>query len=138
MPGREDKGRQSHADLFQGSRNDGAPSSCFRLPALAQIYLGQSRPEEALLEVEQEPEPTWRLYGLALVQHSLGNRAAAEAALAKIIEDEGDVSGFQIAELYAWHGDADHAFEWLERAYGQRDGGLSQMKGDPFLKNVTG
>jgi len=31
----------------------------------------------------------------------------------------------------------DKAFEWLERAYKQRDGGLTQMVGDPLLKNIT-
>ena len=27
-------------------------------------------------------------------------------------------------------------FEWLEQAYGQRDGGLSEIKEDPLLKNL--
>jgi hypothetical protein len=31
---------------------------------------------------------------------------------------------------------ADRAFEWLERAYAQRDGGLAQLKGDPLLKSL--
>ena len=31
---------------------------------------------------------------------------------------------------------SDPAFEWLERAYKQRDGGLSEIKGDPLLKNL--
>jgi len=43
---------------------------------------------------------------------------------------------FQIAEIYAYRGEADKAFEWLERAYKQRDGGLSQMKGDPLLSSL--
>ncbi|MCI0606599.1 hypothetical protein L0156_26745 [bacterium] len=32
--------------------------------------------------------------------------------------------------------ETDKAFEWLERAYKQRDGGLSTMKGDPLLRNL--
>ena len=37
---------------------------------------------------------------------------------------------------YAFRGQRDEAFAWLERAYAQRDGGLAQMKGDPLLKNL--
>jgi len=43
---------------------------------------------------------------------------------------------FQIAEVYGFREEADRAFEWLERAYAQRDGGLAQMKGDPLLKSL--
>ena len=35
-------------------------------------------------------------------------------------------------------GEADLAFEWLERAYAQRDGGLVDIKGDRFLRGLTG
>jgi hypothetical protein len=46
------------------------------------------------------------------------------------------VSAYQIAEVYAWRGDHDRAFEWLERAYQQRDGGLGQLKYDRFLPKL--
>ena len=45
-----------------------------------------------------------------------------------------DVVAYQIAAVYAFRGEADRAFEWLDRAYVQRDGGLTEMKGDPLLK----
>jgi len=32
----------------------------------------------------------------------------------------------------------DEAFKWLKRACAQRDGGFSEMKGDPLLKNLEG
>ena len=38
--------------------------------------------------------------------------------------------------MYAFRGEADRAFEWLERAYVQRDGGLTTLKGDPLLKSL--
>jgi hypothetical protein len=41
---------------------------------------------------------------------------------------------YQIAEVYAFRGESDKAFEWLERAYKQRDPGLTQIKNDPLLK----
>jgi hypothetical protein len=60
----------------------------------------------------------------------------ADAALAEYIAKYQADDAFQIAEVYAFRGEADRAFEWLERAFVQRDGGLSEMKGNPLLKNL--
>ena len=43
---------------------------------------------------------------------------------------------FQIAEVYAWRGEPDKAFEWLERAYVQQDAGFAVFKSDPPLKSL--
>ena len=40
------------------------------------------------------------------------------------------------APLYASLGDNDTAFEWLETAFQQRDGGLSWILGNVYLKNL--
>jgi len=62
---------------------------------------------------------------------------ATVVAVAKtLIDQSADGSAYQIAEAYAWRGDADKAFDWLERAYAQRDGGLSQVQYDPLLREV--
>jgi serine/threonine-protein kinase len=42
----------------------------------------------------------------------------------------------QIAQIYAFRGEPDLAFEWLDRAYDQRDSGLVFIKGDPLLINI--
>ncbi|MCI0616738.1 hypothetical protein L0244_27475, partial [bacterium] len=52
------------------------------------------------------------------------------------IETFQNEAAFQIAEIYAYRGETDKAFEWLERAYEQRDTGLAQMKGDPLLRSL--
>jgi hypothetical protein len=49
-----------------------------------------------------------------------------------------DGSAYQIAEVYAWRGDADRAFEWLERARVQHDGGMFLLNVDPMLKPLRG
>ena len=43
---------------------------------------------------------------------------------------------YQIAEVYAYRGEPDKAFEWLDRAYEQRDAGLRSLKIDPHLKGL--
>jgi TolB-like protein/Tfp pilus assembly protein PilF len=104
---------------------------------LALVYLAQSRPDAALAEMEQEKRDLWQSFGLAILYHALGRQNEADATLSMFIEGYQDVAAYQIAEVYAYRGEVDLAFEWLERAYAQRDGGLSQIKGDPHLKRLA-
>jgi serine/threonine protein kinase/tetratricopeptide (TPR) repeat protein len=103
---------------------------------LGRIYLAQSKPEEVLVEMQKEQDPTWRGHGLTLAYHAAAKKKEADDALAEYIEEFQNDSAFQIAEVYAYRGETDKAFDWLERAYKQRDGGLAQMKGDPLLHSL--
>jgi serine/threonine protein kinase/tetratricopeptide (TPR) repeat protein len=103
---------------------------------LGRVYLAQAHSQEALAEMERAPEPGWRLYGEALAYHAVGRKKESDAALAEYVAKYHAEGAFQIAELYAFRGEADRAFEWLERAYAQRDSGLAEMKGDPLLKSL--
>jgi tetratricopeptide (TPR) repeat protein len=77
-----------------------------------------------------------RLGGIAMVEHSLGHADESRRALDEVITKSAGSGGYQIAEAYAWRGETDKAFEWLERSYRQRDGGLSQLKTDPLLGSL--
>jgi tetratricopeptide (TPR) repeat protein len=103
---------------------------------LGQVHAVRPNPEAALAEMEQEKEPIWRRFGLALVYHALGRKKEADAALGELLEKDQEGGAYQIAEVYAFRGETDKAFEWLELAYAQRDPGLSGVKGDPLLKKL--
>ena len=45
---------------------------------------------------------------------------------------------YQIAGAYAFRGDKDRAFEWLDRALAQGDGGLTHLKVDVLLRPLHG
>ena len=98
--------------------------------------LAQGRAAEALQLAELEPLPEFRLVGIALAQHTLGHKEASDAAIAQLIERHGNESAYQIAETYAWRGEPDRVFEWLERAYTQRDPGLGLTSSDSFFRPV--
>ena len=50
-----------------------------------------------------------------------------------------DDAAFQIAKVHGYWGDADRAFEWLERAYLQRDPDLVSVgKNSCLLQNLQG
>jgi len=103
---------------------------------LGRINLAQLHPQDALAEAEREPEEWSHLQGLALAYHALGRSKDSDAALAELIVKYATTTAYQIAEVYAFRGETDRAFEWLERAYASRDSGLAQFKGDPLLKSL--
>jgi eukaryotic-like serine/threonine-protein kinase len=103
---------------------------------LSRVYLARSRPREALAEAGRDPTPEFRLQELALAYHALGQKQKSDRALAELITKYQKYSAFQIAEVYAFRGEADAAFTWLERAYVERDGGLTFTKGDPLLASL--
>ena len=103
---------------------------------LGQIALAEGHPQEALDEIERETEPAFKIHGLALAYYALGRKQESDTELSDYIAKFHSDGAYQIAEIYAFRGERDKAFEWLELAYKQRDAGLTQMKGDPLLKNL--
>jgi tetratricopeptide (TPR) repeat protein len=103
---------------------------------LGKVLLAQGDAPGALMAMEQEPGDGYRFTGLAIVQHALGDHGASDAALQWLMEEQPVTSGYQIAEIFAFHGDIDSAFEWLESSYDNRDGGMPLMLADPLLVNL--
>jgi hypothetical protein len=91
---------------------------------------------QADAEFHMEPVHMVRLYATAVSQYSLGHFTAADDALSQLVKDFSKTLAYQIAEVYAWRGDRDKAFEWLETAYRQRDRGITQLRFDPLLANL--
>jgi serine/threonine protein kinase/lipoprotein NlpI len=115
-----------------------APQSVATRGNLSVTLLALGRGEEALKEALREPDEALQLWALAIIYHSLGHPRESNVALEELIEKDSENSAFQIAEVYGARGEMDHAFEWLERAYEQRDGGLAEMKVSPRLRSLHG
>jgi hypothetical protein len=73
-----------------------------------------------------------------MAEHSLGDPAASQAALDELIRQRAATAAYQIAEAYAWRGERDAAFAWLERAYRQHDGGMTYLPHDHFFAPLRG
>ncbi len=104
--------------------------------SLAKIFIAEGKPQLALVEIEKEPSGWGKLTGQVLVYRALGREQDSNTALAKLIGKHDTDSAYQIARAYAFRGESDRSFEWLERAYKQRDSGLPDIKTDPLLKNL--
>ena len=101
---------------------------------LAITRLLQGRLGEARALAGHEGHDVFRNLALTLIEHKLGNAAASDAALKTLIDGFGWTAAFQIAEAYAFRGEVDKAYEWLESAYRQRDPGVVFTAVDTILR----
>lgn len=107
----------------------------------AHAYLGRTlaivgRSEAAYRHVQIEASPFWKLYGTVLALYALDRREAADARLEDLVRDHGFEAAAQIAELHAFAGRREEAFDWLARAVEQRDPGLAALLGNPLLQDL--
>jgi len=101
------------------------------------VLLAQGDAPAALVAIEQETSGL-RPVGMAIVQHALGDDGASEFWLQEFITCCAAEGAFQIAYVYAFRGEIDLAFDWLEQAYDNRDGGLGRVLTHPMLANLYG
>jgi TolB-like protein/DNA-binding winged helix-turn-helix (wHTH) protein/cytochrome c-type biogenesis protein CcmH/NrfG len=105
---------------------------------LSRIHLLQGRPQDALPEIEHVHYAPYRAHLYALTYHALGRENESDAALRELTTKYYGSSAFEIATIYAFRNQTDEAFEWLDRAYAQRDPSLMATKMDPLLKSLHG
>ena len=92
--------------------------------------------EAALREAQLEPNEGFRHFELALAHYARRDRPAADAALAELIAKDRDVLAYQIAEVYAWRGETDKAFEWLQVSFNNHDTGTLSLLIDPLMRGL--
>jgi len=111
------------------------PEASLSLHYLSVLELLEGHAQVALDQSRRFGE-VWRQMGVAMAEHSLGHVRESQHALDELIAKYAHDWAFQIAEVYAWRGEPDKAFEWLERAYVQQDAGFAVFKSDPPLKSL--
>jgi TolB-like protein/DNA-binding winged helix-turn-helix (wHTH) protein/Tfp pilus assembly protein PilF len=131
-------GRYDEAQTELQKTLDLNPQATFAHASLGRILLVRGKPQQALAEIETEPGEWYRLTCLVMVYHALGREQDSNAAMAELIAKYQNDSAYQIAQAYGFRGETDKALEWLERAYKQRDGGMTDIKIDPLFKGLHG
>jgi tetratricopeptide (TPR) repeat protein len=112
------------------------PDNPSALIELGTLRLAEDNAPEALATFLRVDRNAQRSTDIAMAQYSQGATDASERAVASSIAKHANTMAYQIAEVYAWRGQSDAAFEWLERAYKQRDPGLCYLKFDPLLDAI--
>ncbi|MGC2627389.1 MAG: adenylate/guanylate cyclase domain-containing protein [Candidatus Udaeobacter sp.] len=126
-------GRYEEADEALHKAIELQPQSATNYEQLAIIQILRGKPGTAVELAKQETDPFWRTYALALAHFANGDRAEADAALKKLIDEDANESGSQIATVYALRKDPDKMFEWLERGWTTHDPGVTELLYNPFL-----
>ena len=101
---------------------------------LALVLVDQGRVEEAFEEAALEPYEVWRIWSLAIIHHAAGRKDKSDEALGLLTANHADGNAYQLAEVYSMREEIDLAFEWLERAFAERDPGVTHAKVNPRFR----
>ncbi len=105
---------------------------------LAMTLDAQGRHAEAEAEAAEESAEWARLFAQGVVHFHGGRPEDSKRAIEQLVRIGADTAAYQIAVIHAVRGETDAAFEWLERAYTQRDSGLAFLRGHWILKPLHG
>src|SRR5438477_4954424 len=112
------------------------PNAALNHAFLAITRLFQGRAEEALTLAKAESHDVFRNVAFAMFHRVQGRTAESDAALQRLASGFGWTAAYQVAEVYAYRDEVDKAFEWLERAYAQRDPGVTYSATDVILRSL--
>jgi tetratricopeptide (TPR) repeat protein len=90
----------------------------------------------ALAEIEQETSELWKMLSLPMAYHALRRKADSDAALAALIAKYEKDAPYNIAYVYAFRGEADKAFAWLDKAVEYGDPGVGAMVTEPLFDQI--
>ena len=124
---------QADAVARKGAELQPNAASSRRWQVLIAIKRGDS--ETALREAQLEPDESYRRFELAVAYYARGDRAAADASLADLIAHNNGLD-YQVAQVYAVHGEKEKAFEWLQIAFNNHDTGMLALLVDPLLDSL--
>jgi TolB-like protein/Tfp pilus assembly protein PilF len=129
--GRYDAAITSYRTLLSLSPGQGIAHS-----ALGTALLLKGDAPTALAEIEQEKSELWRMIGLPMAYCALGRKTDADAALDALIAKYEKDWAYHIAYVYAFCGDADKAFAWLDKAVAYQNGKLIEIGAENLFDKI--
>ena len=105
--------QDARVELAQSHAISGRDDAMGELIGQLMLLVGESR--AALDYAIAMPEGPAREQTLALAYHALGRRAESDAALKILAASVPDGLAYKVAEVHAYRGENDMAFEWLQR-----------------------
>jgi serine/threonine protein kinase/tetratricopeptide (TPR) repeat protein len=112
------------------------PNSRGKRELRAELELHAGNRAEALRLARLVEDPRYRQFAVAMTAWSAGQPKEARAALQHLIGEVPNVFAAQIAMIWAWQGNKEEAYRWLDHALDLRDAGLmgikTQMEFDKF------
>ena len=94
---------------------------------MSEMLMAKGDAKAAFLEGQQETDIGWRLMLISVASYALGHIAESDGALAELVEGYEHSHPLHIATVLAFRGEADRAFEWMEKAAEQHDPDLGSI-----------
>ncbi len=104
--------------------------------SIGEALLLKGEAPDGLAQMQHETNEVWRWIGLPLAYCALGRKADADAAFEALITKYAKDWSYNIAYGYAYCGEADQAFAWLDKAVAYQDPGLSDIVTDPPFDKI--
>jgi TolB-like protein/Tfp pilus assembly protein PilF len=102
----------------------------------AMVFLAQGEHNKAKKEIELEKHDFFSLYGKNFVYYALGKQDQADALFEEFIEKYSETDPANLADLYAFRGEIDKSFYWLNRAVEIKDPVLLEALMYPSFKSL--
>src|SRR5438874_11473892 len=131
VTGKQEEARAKYERVVE--LNPSAPNSH---AGVGLTYLLENKFEEAAVAAQKDAADWARLLIVSCARWGQKRVPESDTALAELIANTSETGAYQIAEVYGYRNDKDHAFEWLERARRQRDAGLPILRADTLLPNL--
>ncbi len=114
-----------------------SPKASRALGYLGYVQLFEDQAPAALATFQSISDARWlMLTGESMAEHTLAHHKESQAALDELEAAFADTAAYQIAQVHAWRGEKDLAFDWLDRSYSQRDAGLTLLMDDPLVDSL--
>jgi len=101
---------------------------------ISKIRLAQGRLDEALAEIKLEKHSFLSLYGRIFILHAMGQQREADMLFSEFLEKYKEKEPANLADLYAFIGDYDESFAWLNKAFEMKDPVLIEALTYPSFK----
>ena len=97
------------------------PNSAIAHYVKCMILISRDKAEEALAEAQKEPHAFFNLYARHFAIFALGKHDEADVLLKELEDTYGGTEAANMADAYAFRGDIDTAFKWLDKAVEIKD-----------------
>jgi TolB-like protein/lipoprotein NlpI len=113
-----------------------APGFFFARSYLGKTLLAEGKPEAALSTV-QSANTDENLIFLPIALQAAGHQHESDVALQALTAKSAGSRAYYVAMTYAYRNERDLAFQWLDRAYQQREQNFVEFVGEPLFKNLV-
>jgi TolB-like protein/Tfp pilus assembly protein PilF len=103
------------------------PEASWAHRGISRVYLYQGNAEGALAEIDKIPAYASNNSIKAMALFTLGEEMESLAITNDLLKTSAQERPYRMATVYAWRGENDLAFKWLEAAFEQRDSGLANI-----------